>query len=100
MRDRPTRVAPPYITGATYHVYFGHMRFTSLVTADAAANAVVLWPDGKDWRSATENPFKSWKSLGRVTPGLTSGRARPSVPLRKPMIPDPSSTASVPCQPS
>src|SRR5215210_9258636 len=57
MRETPTSAAPPYSTGATYQVYFGHSRRTSLVTADAAANAVVVWPDGNDCRSELEKPL-------------------------------------------
>src|SRR3954468_16090413 len=98
MRDSPTRVAPPYITGPTYQVYFGHMRCTSAVTAAAAANAVVECPDGNDCRVDDENPLANLKSLGWV-PMDASGRARPSVPFSTPVMPEESSTASVPCHP-
>src|SRR5690349_366203 len=98
MRERPTSVAPPYITGATYQVYLGHMRCTSLVTAEAAAKAVVVCPEGKDERSSPENPFPNLKSRGLVS-AVTYGRERPSSPLRTPVTPEARTTASVPCRP-
>src|SRR4051812_8156821 len=98
MRERPTIVAPPYSTGAAYQVYLGHMRWTSLVTAEAAANAVVVCPDGNDCRSASPKPPPNLKSCASVSL-VTNGLARPSTPLSRPVIPDEMSTASVPCQP-
>jgi hypothetical protein len=40
MREAAIIVAPPYITGAMYHVDFGHHFDVSLVTAAAAANPI------------------------------------------------------------
>ena len=37
-----------YIAGATSQKWPGHPRSASLTTADAAANAAVVWPDGND----------------------------------------------------
>ena len=36
------------ITGAMYHVDFGHQRVVSAVTADAAAKPTSVCPDGND----------------------------------------------------
>src|SRR5437763_14563146 len=82
MRESPTIVAPPYITGATNFTAFGWRRRTSLVTDEATANAVVVCPDGNDWRSALPNPPPILKSVGFVSL-VTNGRARPIVPFRK-----------------
>src|SRR5438067_928178 len=41
MRDRPTSEAPPYMTGAMYHVECGHHSDVSAVTAAAAEKAAV-----------------------------------------------------------
>jgi hypothetical protein len=48
MREIATRAAPPYITGAMYHVDFGHHFDVSLVTAAAAAKDIPACPDGND----------------------------------------------------
>src|ERR1700738_687469 len=86
IRDNPTKVAPPYITGAAYQVYCGHMRCTSAVTDEATANAVVVWPEGNDCRSDLV-PFMNLKSCGLVS-ALTYGRDRPSATLSAPVIAD------------
>src|SRR5690242_10738020 len=98
MRERPTSVAPPYITGATYHTASGCIRRISLVTADAAAKAAVVCPDGKDCRSLLLNPPNSLKSCGLLS-AETYGRARPSEPLSTAVTTDARSTDSVPCHP-
>src|SRR5262245_7191243 len=86
MRDKPTRVAPPYINGPTNFVDFGHHRPVSAVTAAAAANAVVVWPDGNELRFPSPNPPPNLKSAGLVSLE-TNGRARPSVPFRMVVTP-------------
>ena len=43
MRETPTSEAPPYIAGATSQKWCGHMRSASLVTAAAAAKALIDW---------------------------------------------------------
>jgi hypothetical protein len=48
MRESPTAVAPPYISGPTIHTERGHQRVVSFVTAAAAANAVLVCPDGNE----------------------------------------------------
>ena len=48
MREAAIIVAPPYITGAMYHVDFGHHFDVSLVTAAAAANPIAEWPEGNE----------------------------------------------------
>src|SRR5690242_5532884 len=67
IRESPTSVAPPYITGATIHCSCGHQRRDSLVTAAAAANATVECPDGKDAYCPPVNPRPNLKSCGFVS---------------------------------
>src|SRR5689334_15217915 len=98
MRDNPTIVAPPYMSGPMTHVDFGHHVPVSAVTAAAAANADVACPDGNDWRAAFVNPRKNLKSCGLASE-LTNGRARPVTPLRTYVATSARNTASVPCQP-
>jgi hypothetical protein len=57
MRDKPTAVAPVYMSGPTIHVEFGHQRVVSFVTAAAAAKAVLVCPDGNDVQSPELNPL-------------------------------------------
>src|SRR4051812_1692808 len=98
MRESATADAPPYMSGPTTHVERGHQRAVSFVTAAAAANAVVAWPEGKDCRSPFPKPFPTWKSCG-LSPLETYGRERPPVPLITYVRASASSTDSVPCQP-
>jgi len=56
MRERPTAAAPPYISGPTTQVERGHQRVVSFVTAAAAANAVLVCPDGNEVQSPDEKP--------------------------------------------
>src|SRR5438309_11578316 len=98
MRERPTIVAPPYISGPTIHLAFGHQAPVSAVTAAAAANAEVACPEGNDCRSPLPKPFKNLKSWGLVSPE-TNGRERPSTPLSTQVRRSATITASVPCQP-
>ena len=67
MRESPTSVAPPYITGPTSQACPGQIRCASLVTLDAAAKAIVVCPEGNDDRSSPENPFPNLKSRGFVS---------------------------------
>jgi hypothetical protein len=57
MRDKPTAVAPVYMSGPTIHVDRGHHRVVSFVTAAAAANAVLVCPEGNEDQSPDENPL-------------------------------------------
>src|SRR3954463_7553323 len=98
MRDRPTSVAPPYISVPMYGVDLGHQTEVSSVTADAAANAVLVWPDGNDCQSPLLKPRPQSKSWGMLSPE-TKGRLRPIVPLRTYVMPCATRTASVPCHP-
>src|SRR5215467_2341353 len=98
IRERPTAVAPAYITGPTIHSDLGHQRVVSFVTAAAAANAVVACPDGNDAQSPDVNPFVARQSVGSV-PSESEGRARPATPLMTYVMPSASSTDSVPCHP-
>src|SRR6185436_4339649 len=98
MRDNPTAVAPPYMSGPTIHVERGHQRAVSLVTAAAAANAVDVWPDGNDVQSPERNPRPNAKSSGS-SPSDRNGRARPASHLMTVVIDCENTTASVPCQP-
>src|SRR3954465_262649 len=97
MRDTPTSVAPPYISGPMTHVDFGHQSVVSSVTAAAAAKAVVECPDGNERYRLVAKPLPKWKSSGSSI--VTNGRERPSAPLITYDVSSPSSTASVPCQP-
>src|SRR5687768_2838456 len=67
MRDIPTTVAPPYMMGPTTQVDLGHHSVVSSVTAAAAANAVVVWPEGRDFHCPFPNPFPNRKFQGSVT---------------------------------
>jgi hypothetical protein len=98
MRERPTEVAPAYISGPTIHSDLGHHRVVSFVTADAAANAVVECPDGNDDQSPDENPFPTLQFSGLVPPE-SEGRARPATPLMRYVMPSARRTDSVPCHP-
>src|SRR5947209_9882877 len=51
MRERPTIVAPPYMSGPMTHLDLGHQAPVSAVTAAAAAKADVACPDGNDCQS-------------------------------------------------
>src|SRR5512143_179970 len=98
MRDKPTAVAPPYMSGPTIQVECGHQRVVSFVTAAAAANAVLVWPDGNDVQSPDEKPLPRWKSSGSC-PLVKNGRPRPTAPFNMNVTPSANSTASVPCNP-
>src|SRR5437763_7514573 len=98
MRETPTSDAPPYITGATSQKWCGHIRSASLVTADAAANAAVVCPEGNDCLSALPKPPPNLKSCAVVS-AVAKGRALPVTPFRIQVMLEPKMTASVPCQP-
>ena len=66
-------------------------------SAAAAANAVDVCPEGNDCRSDVLKPPPNLKSRGLLSLE-TKGRARPSVPLRNPVVRLATSSASVPCQ--
>src|SRR5215207_7998681 len=98
MRESPTRVAPPYMIGATNGSALGWRRRVSLVTEAATANAVVVCPDGNDCRSDVRKPPPNRKSRGLLS-AVTYGRERPNVPLRKLVVLVATITDSRPCQP-
>src|SRR5215207_4482664 len=98
MRESPTAVAPPYMSGPTIHVDLGHQRVVSFVTAAAAANAVVVCPEGNDFQSPDANPLPRRKSSGS-SPFERNGLPRPMMPFSTVVTPSPNSTAVVPCQP-
>src|SRR5262249_45834001 len=89
---------PVYINGPTIHSDLGHQRVVSFVTADAAANAVVVWPERNDDQSPDENPLPTVQSVG-VRPPDNDGLALPATPLIRYVMPSASNTASVPCHP-
>ena len=91
-------VAPPYMSGPITHVDFGHQVPVSAVTAAAAANADVAWPDGNDCRLPFLKPLNNLKSCGFVSPA-TNGLERPVMPLSAYVTTSATMTASVPCQP-
>src|SRR5579885_1293461 len=98
MRDRPTIVAPPYMSGPITQVDFGHHAPVSAVTAAAAAKADVACPEGNDCRSPFASPLNNLKSRGLVSLE-TNGLARPAIPLSTHVTTSATATASVPCQP-
>src|SRR5438105_12033973 len=99
MRERPTIVAPPYMSGPITHVDFGHHVPVSAVTAAAAANADVACPDGNDWRLPSPKPFKNLKLCGLVSLN-TKGRERPALTFHAYVTTSATTTASGPCQPA
>jgi hypothetical protein len=78
-------------------VYFGHQRWVSLTTAEAAAKLATVCPEGKERNWSPSLPRMKFQLVGSST--STSGRARPKTCFRTPVLSDATRIDSVPCRP-